>query len=106
MPGIRFGCDDAMNNNFVKLVITAARCAIPSTASDRANEYRVTAIECTVDSVNYQNGTVVPPAAKRTLPWPFVVCWCAIAIRRCKAAPRIDARFEGFDAPQRSGRES
>src|ERR1035441_8503243 len=63
-----------MNYTFMRCVAAAAFCALPSLCQERTPVYRVTVIQRTVDSVNYQyrsgptkvdfRGTVLLPAAK------------------------------------------
>ena len=43
-----------MNSRLIKLIAGAAICTLPSLCQDRVPVYRVTVIERTVDSVNYQ----------------------------------------------------
>jgi outer membrane protein OmpA-like peptidoglycan-associated protein len=93
-----------MNYKVIGFVIAGAICAIPSNGQDRVPLYRVTVIERTVDSVNYQyradptkvdfHGTVLLPAAKGDA-----------TVQSLQGRTAIDAKFEGLDAPQRFGPE-
>ncbi len=93
-----------MNYRFIKLIAGAAICTLPSICQDRVPVYRVTVIERTVDSVNYQyhagptkidfRGTVLLPAAKGDA-----------TVDSQKGRTDIDAKFEGLEAPQRFGPE-
>ena len=93
-----------MNYTFMRCVAAAAFCALPSLCQERTPVYRVTVIQRTVDSVNYQyrsgptkvdfRGTVLLPAAKGDA-----------TVDPQKGRTEIDAKFDGLKAPQRFGRE-
>lgn len=93
-----------MNYKFISFAMAAAICALPSMCQDGVPLYRVTVIERTVDSINYQyragptkvdfRGTVLLPAAKGDA-----------TVESEKGRTAIDAKFEGLDAPQRFGPE-
>jgi outer membrane protein OmpA-like peptidoglycan-associated protein len=93
-----------MNYRFIKFGLAAGICALPVIGQDRVPVFRVTVIERTVDSVNYQyhagptkidfRGTVLLPAAKGDA-----------TVESQQGRTAIDAKFEGLDAPQRFGPE-
>lgn len=93
-----------MNYRFIKLIAATAICALPSICQERVPVYRVTVIQRTVDSINYQyhagptkidfRGTVLLPAAKGDA-----------TVESQKGRTDIDAKFEGLEAPQRFGPE-
>jgi flagellar motor protein MotB len=93
-----------MNYTFVKLVTAAAVCTLPSVCQESIPVYRVTVIQRTVDSVNYQyragptkidfRGTVLMPAAKGDA-----------TVDSQQGHTVVDAKFEGVEAPQRFGAE-
>ena len=93
-----------MNYRFIRFVAAAAFCTLPSICQDRVPLYRVTVIERTVDSVNYQyrsgptkidfKGTVLLPSAKGDA-----------TVDSQQGHTAIDAKFEGLEAPQRFGPE-
>jgi len=93
-----------MNYKLIKLIAAAAICALPSICQERVPVYRVTVIQRTVDSINYQyragptkidfRGTVLLPAAKGDA-----------TVDSQKGRTDIDAKFEGLAAPQRFGPE-
>jgi flagellar motor protein MotB len=93
-----------MYHRFIKLIVTAAICAPPIICQERVPVYRVTVIQRTVDSINYQyradptkvdfRGTVLLPASKGDA-----------TVSSLKGRTEIDAKFEGLEAPQRFGPE-
>ena len=93
-----------MNIRFIQLLAAAAICTLPSVCQERVPVYRVTVIQRTVDSVNYQyradptkidfRGTVLLPSAKGDA-----------TVTSLKGRTEIDAKFEGLEAPQRFGPE-
>ena len=92
-----------MNYKFIKFAVAAAICTLPA-IGQQVPLYRVTVIERTVDSVNYQyragptkidfRGTVLLPAAKGDA-----------TVESQQGRTSIDARFDGLEAPQRFGPE-
>jgi outer membrane protein OmpA-like peptidoglycan-associated protein len=99
-----FQGDWAMKYRFVRLITAAAICTLPSICQDSVPVYRVTVIQRTVDSINYQyradptkidfRGTVLSPTAKGDA-----------TVSSLKGRTEIDAKFEGLEAPQRFGPE-
>jgi outer membrane protein OmpA-like peptidoglycan-associated protein len=93
-----------MKYTLIRFAAGAAFCALPSVCQEKAPVYRVTVIQHTVDSVNYQyhsgptridfRGTVLLPAAKGDA-----------TVDPQKGRTAIDARFDGLQAPQRFGAE-